>query len=120
MNWNQTDMTKAYAHIIGIVDDTTGIITNQQDVSRSSGITNIQFVPTGSDTVACITVSFEPKNVMVTGGGSFAPNVAIRNVGLNPEQNGWSNASGNQFCEGTGANVYFGTLGLESWLTFTR
>ncbi len=120
LNWDQTSTSKAYAHITGTVDETTGNITNQLDTLRSSGITNIQFVPNGGDAVACITVLFEPKNVMVTGGGSFPPSIALKNTGLNPEQNGWSNANGNQFCNSTGANAYLGTLGLESWLTFTR
>lgn len=109
-----------YAHVSSTYDPLTNTRTYQFDVNRSKNVLSIQTVPTNAGVGGCITVSFEPKNIMLTGGGSFAPLVATRNAGLDQGSGGWSSPIANQDCGSTGANAYVQNLGSEAWMTFSQ
>lgn len=126
VSWNQsgppgppgTGGIEAYLRISSTYDAASNTRTYQVDAARSKNIASVQFVPTRSGTGACITVAFEPKNIAVTGGGSFAPTAATRNIGLDQQTAGWSNAAAYEDCSGTSANAYLQSLGAEAWFTF--
>ncbi len=104
LNWSQSSDQQAYAHFTG------GSGNGIWDTARSKNITSVSFVSASSGYGACITASFEPKNITVSGAASSPTPVAVRNTGLNPENNGWSSADANTAC-GTTGNAFFTGFG---------
>lgn len=112
---SKSDMSTAYAHLTG------GPNNGVWDKDRSKDITDVAFSyfsPQGQH-VACLTVAFEPKDVSITGGSVLPDMAGVRNTGLNPENNGWSDAFGNEACGATG-NAFVAGYGRSTFLTFTR
>ena len=121
LSWNQ-GQTTAYGHITASIDSHGGGVANGAlDINRSRGIANIQFVREASGLyVACITASFEPKNITISGGGSLPENLAVRNTGLNLQDDGWSKPIAKQVCGTSGANAFLESLGTDVWFTLIR
>lgn len=115
-NSGQNDnLTAAYAHIMG------GPSSGVWDTTRSKNISAMAFSYDSQQgrRAACITVSFEPESISVTGGAASPDLVGIRNTGLNPENDGWSDAYANQVC-GTTGNAFVAGYGSSTFVSFTR
>jgi hypothetical protein len=106
----------AYGHIAGTYDESE-TWTYQVDNGRLSGVTSVELQPSSensAETVACITAEFEPRNIGLTGGNSFPPDVAIRDSAVSTD-GGWSSPEANAECGTEGANAYIGSVGPDTW-----
>lgn len=123
LSWGQSSASSpedAYTRLYGTYNPTTGAIDGFQDISLSKYVSDVTFLNDPTGTGACITVTYEPRNIAVTGGGTFGPITSVKVAGTNPSNDGWTLPEAQEKCRGTTANAYLGTLGTEAWLIFKR
>jgi hypothetical protein len=110
----------AYAHITATRTESGQLDGGVSDADRSKNITATSFVtdPRGYFGV-CITAAFEPKSITSSGALAQPDIIAVRNTGLNPTTNGWSDTYANQACGNTG-NAYVAGYGDSTFITLQR